>query len=155
VRILTGVRETRGLIRIIAIANPAAGAEVIQVVPAGKRWKLLSFNARLVTSAAVVTRHINFVCDDGAGNIGAASDSQVDHAASTGQAYLVLPTSASYQSNTRGPGGSLLSGISVLIPWAQAIEAKAGMRFTTLTGGPIDVADQWQNASIMVEEFTE
>lgn len=41
----------------ITVAAPAAGAEIFAQVPAGEAWRVLSFFARLTTSATVATRY--------------------------------------------------------------------------------------------------
>lgn len=51
-----------GHIRILSLANPAAGAEYPQqTVPAGVRWKLRSFNGILTTGVAVANRSLELL----------------------------------------------------------------------------------------------
>jgi hypothetical protein len=45
-----------GRLRTIHGADPAAGAEITEIVPANTRWKIRTFNYTLVTSAAVANR---------------------------------------------------------------------------------------------------
>lgn len=57
----TPVIPGRGGIRLIAGANPAAGAEISHTVPDGQLWHLLAMSATLVTDATVQTRQGSFV----------------------------------------------------------------------------------------------
>lgn len=54
-----------GRIRVIVGTNPGAGVEVSETCPAGKRWRLVSMQLTLVTSAAVATRVVTIFIDDG------------------------------------------------------------------------------------------
>lgn len=54
-----------GYINTVTGTNPAAGAEVLETVPANALWRLLSFSVVLVTDANVADRDPNFIADDG------------------------------------------------------------------------------------------
>jgi len=54
-----------GFMKSVAGADPAAGVEIIQTVPAGAMWKIHSVYFTLVTDATVDTRHVRFIFDDG------------------------------------------------------------------------------------------
>jgi hypothetical protein len=61
-----GPLDGDGAIRVITAAVPAAGAEVVETVPTGARWELLSFTTLFTTSAAVANRGPTLIIDDGA-----------------------------------------------------------------------------------------
>ncbi len=54
-----------GNLRIIQVADPAAGADLNIQPTTRTMWKLLSFKWRLVTSATVATRHVRWQVYDG------------------------------------------------------------------------------------------
>lgn len=51
--------------KVVTGADPAAGAEVLATVPAGKWWDLLAVKFTLVTSASVANRRLALAIDDG------------------------------------------------------------------------------------------
>jgi hypothetical protein len=55
-----------GVLRSIAGATPAAGAEVSEAVPTGARWEVLAFTFHWVTAVTVANRACSLVLDDGA-----------------------------------------------------------------------------------------
>lgn len=57
--------EGPGMIRSVTGTNPAAGAEILETVPTGARWKLHAVWVELVTDATVINRTASFVIDDG------------------------------------------------------------------------------------------
>jgi hypothetical protein len=68
-----------GRIRVIVGTNPAAGVEVSETVPAGKRWRLVSFRVALTTSGTVANRFPALTLDDGTNTFSTTSA----HAAQT------------------------------------------------------------------------
>lgn len=54
----------RSVVRVVPVADPAAGSEVVIQVPGGVFWRVLSLTARLVASVAVANRQVNLVMDD-------------------------------------------------------------------------------------------
>src|SRR5574341_684891 len=50
--------QGRGTFKTIFGTNPAAGAQLNEVVPAGKWWRLVSFRCLLATSATVANRFV-------------------------------------------------------------------------------------------------
>src|SRR4051812_40892275 len=86
-----------GRIRAIVGTDPAAGVEVSETVPAGARWKLLSFRARLVTSAAVANRFPALVIDDGANILTEQYDNTT----------VVASTTRTYQAGVYGMSGAI------------------------------------------------
>jgi hypothetical protein len=55
-----------GVLKTVAGADPAAGAEVSDAVPAGKVWRLIAVLLTLVTDANVANRRVHLTLDDGA-----------------------------------------------------------------------------------------
>jgi hypothetical protein len=55
-----------GVIRSIAGADPAAGAEFSETVPTNARWRLLGVDVALVTDATAANRTQRLIIDDGA-----------------------------------------------------------------------------------------
>lgn len=65
-RIESGPGGGEGNFRTVTGANPAAGAEASDAVPAGALWKLLAYSIVLVTDGTGANRIVNLVADDGA-----------------------------------------------------------------------------------------
>ena len=57
--------EGPGIIRSVIGSNPAFGAEVVEVVPPGARWRLRCLKASLTTDATVANRQVSLIIDDG------------------------------------------------------------------------------------------
>lgn len=57
--------ELTGRIRSITGTDPAAGAAMIETVPAGVIWRFISMNVTLVTDSNVANRTVHFFFDDG------------------------------------------------------------------------------------------
>ena len=54
-----------GELGIVVGANPAAGAEMVDTVPIGERWLLLSLMIELITAATAANRRVRFRFTDG------------------------------------------------------------------------------------------
>lgn len=50
-------------VQFITVATPAAGAEIVQAIPAGEAWRVLALFGRLTTSATVATRYADLRLD--------------------------------------------------------------------------------------------
>jgi len=79
----------RGGIRMLNGANPAAGSEVADTVPAGQMWRILQFVVTLVTDANAANRRVHLQIDN---NSFAGPDifGSVDQAASTTRKYSFI-----------------------------------------------------------------
>ncbi len=64
--VLRNSLEGRGFIRTVTGANPDAGNDPIDAVPANARWRLLTYSCVLVADATSTNRTPNLVVDDGA-----------------------------------------------------------------------------------------
>ena len=134
--------------RVIETAAPAAGAESITTVPAGKYWRLASFIISLVTSATVANRLASIVIDDGVnvlasftftgtavGNITASSTKNI------------IGTTQSFTST-----GTIANTGGIPLPDPMFFLLQPGWRVRTLTD-LIQVGDQYGIARLVVQEF--
>jgi hypothetical protein len=134
--------DGRGLANVVAVGNPAAGADYSIIVPAGVNWLVRSFRMQLVTSAAAANRFVTLRVDDGAANIFADISGGTVQAASLTFLYTWangLPVSANNNVFTNGlPTEMRLPG---------------GFRIRTVTAA-IQAADQFSGGALEVETFT-
>ena len=104
--------------------DPAAGADIIETVPANARWTLLFARATLVTDATVTNRTSNLAIDDGTteimrwpaptsqtatntwtwvwGNVGAVANQGSAGVAVLVQTPLILPTGWRFRTSSTG-----------------------------------------------------
>lgn len=135
--------EGPGHLRSIVGTVPAAGADILEVVPANVRWRLVSLVAGLTTSAVPGARGVTFFVQVGA-NVPFQMEAQVTQAPSTIVGYSVCPgiatsSAASLTQNISFPAGqSLVPGMSIK---------------TVRRNG--DVSDQWTAPKYTVEEWIE
>jgi hypothetical protein len=135
--------EGPGVLRSFTGTNPAPGAEVSETVPTGARWIVRALRVTLVTSAAVATRRVHVIIDDGAtvlldvdaGDTQVASLTQVYHAAAWGYAPPLADTIA-------------------VIPLPPDVFMLAGWRIRTLTT-LLQGADDYSAPQLTVEEWIE
>jgi hypothetical protein len=113
-------------------ADPAAGAEVSVIVPAGEVWELDAVRVQFVTSAAVATRRVGLVISDAAGNILAEIFTGFGQAASLTTDYSYVHTG--YET-TGTRFGNIQQGVPEML-------LGAGYRITTVTDA-IDVGDNY------------
>lgn len=140
-----GSVEGPGAILSVAQSNPAAGADFIVTVPTGARWRVQKLFATLVTSAAVATRSVDLIVDDGA-NILWQMSAGVTQAASLTDNYILDPGGT-----FRGTDG--LTPANVHHPLGPIV-LSAGMRIRSSTAS-IQAADQWSAIRTLVEEWQE
>lgn len=77
--------EGPGLIRSITGTDPAAGANILETVPTGARWRLISFRFSLVTDATVMNRQAFLAIDDGVNTLTESGTAAVQPASTTYQ----------------------------------------------------------------------
>lgn len=131
--------------KVIETAAPAAGAESITTVPAGKYWRVASFYAALTTDATVATRHPTIVIDDGTNVVLRLLATSVGIAASLTVAFTAVAS---------GAGGASITGTvlgSVALPDPSVLILAPGWRIRTLTAN-IAAGDQWGIARLVVQE---
>jgi len=63
--------------KVVTVANPAAGANFSQTVPANKIWEIQTIHFHLVTSATVASRYPSITIDDGTTMFGEITVNQV------------------------------------------------------------------------------
>lgn len=133
--------DGRGLMRSVTVANPAAGAEFSQAVPAGVHWILRSVKAVLTSSAVAGNRVARLKIADGAANVLILSSANVNQAASLAFTFNwfngAFPSAAGPTVEVGIPGD-----LRLLPTWTIGT-------LTTL----IDVGDQYSAIVLGVEEF--
>jgi hypothetical protein len=130
-----------GVIRVIPGTFPAAGNELQETVPSGRRWTLLSLRIVLTTSATVANRFPGFGFDDGS-NVFFAVKSSVAQPAGQVIAYHIVP-GAQFYNDTGGV---------ILIPAPNLIPLKVGYHIRTFTGG-LQAGDQYSQPFYEVLEW--
>lgn len=137
--------QTPSNIKVITIAAPAAGAELSQVVPLGKTWRLMSWIATFTASATVATRQALMIIDDGTNTL-----SRVPSATTITAAQAVIVQGFS------GPG--LFGNITavqtspILLPNPQFFVLQPGWRVRTSVIN-LDAGDQWSTCYMVVDEI--
>jgi hypothetical protein len=133
--------DGRGLMRIVTGAVPAAGAEILDAVPAGRQWILRAARFQLTTAAAVANRVVGLAIDDGAGNIPAESTAGIIQVAALAREYSFAP------------GCTGLNGTTIVsAPWVFESRLLPGWRILTRSQA-LQAADQYTAAVYLVEEF--
>ena len=139
----------QGILKTITGANPAAGAEASDAVPAGKEWKLLSYAIPLVTDATAATRIVDYVVDDGASTNRRAVllGNQAGQTASLTRTHQIqgadIPETSFSDTETVLVSDHTLANLGRL---------PAGARIRTVTTA-LQAADDFGAPSIQVEEF--
>lgn len=139
------VRPTdgQGFVRSVQVGNPAAGAEWSFSVPNFSRARVRSVFFTLQTAAAVATRIVTLVVDDGANIVGqfAANVTQI---ASLTETYTA----------SAAPFVTTSLGTSEYIPLPPDLLLEQGFRIRTVTTA-IQGADQYSTISLLIEQWTE
>lgn len=131
----------RRFYRTTVIANPAAGVDWRQVVPAGELWEIISLYAVLATSAAVANRFVELTVGDGTTTFLTIPDQ-------AGQAASLTFRRVWYVGHNNGGTNNLNR---IVIP---PLTLQNGESIGPATNG-IDVADQWSGVVIraLVTQF--
>jgi hypothetical protein len=130
-----------GALRSIAGTNPAAFTECSDAVPAGARWRLISWFAELITDATVANRQVTLFLDDGATTLYRITASGNQAAGLTRQ-YSAFVSSAA----------ASLSGTVFLLPLPMGFVLGPGSRIRTVTA-TMQLGDNWGAPQILVEEW--
>jgi hypothetical protein len=133
--------DGRGRMRSIAIANPAAGADWTETVPAGVAWILRAATATLTTAVAVATRQVDLQVTDATPNLLLSSPGGTSEAASLADAYSWF-----------NGGGSASVALSVTGGLPAEFRCPAGWIIKATTAN-IQAGDQWSKVVLTVEEF--
>jgi hypothetical protein len=129
-----------GALRKIAGTNPAAGAEIVEVVPTGARWLLLAIKFLITTSAVAGNRAPTITIDDG------NSANYYMNISST------ATTAASLAHTWYYAAGIIERGRNQAFP--PGIWLPSGHRWMTTTTA-IDVGDQYSAIHYVVREWLE
>ena len=135
--------EGPGFIATINGSNPGAGQEISQLVPQRVRWRLLSFQAVLLTSAVVATRTAALFVTNTLGSNIAKISAPYGHLASQAIEYYWF-------------AGMPMSAAPSLFPVVQGFPAdlpiKAGFFLRTVTNN-LDAGDDWSAPTYTVEQW--
>lgn len=136
--------EGGGYFRTIAGAAPAAGAEILETVPAGARWELLSGACVLTTSATAGTRIVGLLLKTGGVTRGA-----------TFQPTGLIPSRIGvwYMGQTL-PNMNDATGNQNTLPLPAATKLLAADTWGTQTQA-IAAGDQWNAPNYHVQEWLE
>jgi hypothetical protein len=135
------ISDGPGVVRSITGSAVAAGGEVLEAVPANRRWQLLSFSTTLATSAAAGVRNTSFIIDDGASIFYQLASSQAQNPSTTVHFNLVPGLPFSFDT---------LSHINIPAPTPTIL--RSGFRIETSTLG-ILAGDQYSLTQYSVLEW--
>lgn len=140
---IRATHEAPGIIRSITGTDPAAGAEIVETVPTGARWRLLSLLGRLVNDATVASRQVRLVVDDGTTAFW-QTDPPENHTASQDAFFMAAE------------GSARLGIISQTRTWMGPTHMimLAGYRVRTSTAN-LQAGDNWGAPQLLVEEWLE
>jgi len=139
-----GPSEGPGRLRVIVGTDPAAGAEILETVPSGARWRVLTVYAALQASATVATRYPT---------LWAAQDTNMlfQTAPVVGQPASTLY----YYSWMRGVDTYSLAGYPQMTQLTLPdLWLTVGQRIGTSTAG-FQAGDNWSAPVLYVEEWIE
>ena len=128
------------MVKVISVANPAAGAEISVTVPTGQYWRIVAIHFKLVAAVAAANRLVRLVFDDGATALFKVPNDVV-HVASQTTEY-----SFGVASTFEAAQGATVSARIYPIP---EIILPGGCRILTATAA-IQAADQYSDIRILV-----
>jgi len=141
---LSGTRLSKGIIKLIIGADPAAGVEIIETVPAGKIWKVISVMIPFTTSAVAGNRRVNLHIDDGTTPF-EAINGDLDQPASLTNTYNFFQGA---------PRDTAFNNSRLLLPLPINLTLLGGHRIITVTVS-LDAGDNYDAPLILVEESDE
>jgi hypothetical protein len=127
--------------RVFVLPNPAAGAEFIAKVPNAAAWRIDSFQAQFVTSAAIANRVPHFTITDGQGHSVYNVPASGNQVAGTTVQYSGAPDSVAANFDN-----------AVVITLPEPVILQENWTFQSLTT-VIDVGDQWSKVTLVVREY--
>jgi hypothetical protein len=136
--------QGKGVIRAFLGTNPAAGNQIIEAVPTGSRWRFLSLQVLLMTSATVANRTVFLLFDDGT-NTFAQIGGAVNQAASQNFSYNFIGGLGYEVGAVRS--NQVITGIHVPM-------LLAGFRVRTSTAN-FQAGDDFTDPMLHVEEWIE
>ncbi|MBA7581719.1 hypothetical protein ES708_23630 [subsurface metagenome] len=134
------IQNPHGRIRSITGTDPAAGAEISEVVPARRRWRILAVRFTLVTDDPVADRIVHLIIDDGTAIF---TDICVTtaHEASTTKTY-----------NFSNFGSTQLNPVACLYIPLPPLPLSPGFRIRTATD-LLEATDDFSAPQLLVEEW--
>lgn len=136
-----GPLDGQGNFRSILGADPAAGAEVLEAVPAGAVWRILATRFLLVTSVNGVDRLVSFMADDG---------TNFFFISPPGPVQIANKTYNHIASHLGAGSTDIFHVVSIMIP--PKLVLPAGYRLGTFTSN-LEPDDNYGAPRIYVEEW--
>lgn len=136
--------EGPGVLLSVTGADPAAGVEISETIPANARRELLAVRFVLVADATAISRSVTLAIDDGA-NIfysGASHDAQT------------ASQTLTYSAGAGITAARVPAALHVEIPLPNRVRLSAGFRFRTVTGN-LQAGDNFGAPQYLVEEWIE
>lgn len=143
---LKKIDRSRGTIRFVTGSAPAAGADILETVPAGKAWHLKSLKTSLLTEGTAGTRVVKLTVDNGVG-VAQEFNTALSHAATLTCSYSWIEGWGTALGSSGVAGGSAITtGLppELILP--------AGCRINTLTV-LIKPLDQYAAPMLYVVEY--
>jgi len=135
--------EGPGALRSITGTNPAAGVDIAETVPTGAVWRLLSFFARFVADATVMSRQPVLSFDDGTSDY-FRTDTPQNQTASQTNDWVAAP------------GMERLTLFVNSRSWGTPTDVRfRGGHRILITTGSIQAGDNWGAPQLWVEEWLE
>lgn len=134
----------QGAIRSITGTDPAAQVELTETVPTGARWRFIGLRVQLVTDANVINRVPVLTFDDGA----------AAYAGAAGNFNQTATTTFTYHFGAVGASHAQ-SSAAVMVSTPANLILLAAHRIRTVTGGPLQAADNYGAPQYVVEEWLE
>lgn len=135
-----------GIYKHVVGTAPAAGAEILDVVPDGVLRRVIAVRFAFTSDATAVNRRVTFLIDTGAtGAIVWRTSAAVDQAASLTYTYQVAHLGIT-------PGALDASIDHYVMPLPPGIVVRPGFRFRTITTN-LQAGDQFGAAVYYVEEW--
>lgn len=143
----TGVQSSldgAGALRSILGATPGAGGNVLETVPTGARWELLSLQFTFTTAVAAANRRVILILDDGVNNY-AFVTANFTQAASLAFTYMWAQALNSVQDANLS---------TIMAPLPNNLRLGSGHRIRSSTQA-IQGADQFSVVTYLVREWIE
>lgn len=135
-------RPGGGAIKSITGTNPAAGAEVSQVVPDGRVWRLLSLRVTLVATAAAASRRVHLQIGDGT-NVLLDCFGSIDQ---------IISETKTYNFSAVGVIPDETDSNEIIVPIPPYLMLPDNFTIATLTTA-INAADDFGAPQLLVEEY--
>lgn len=138
-----------GIFKIVNGADPNAGSDATDTIPAGKAWKLLSYHIQLVTDATAANRFVAMLITDSADVILSGGAHFGAHVASITMEHIFAAGLGSATYSAAPTNGVVQTGA---LPYGAEYVLPAGWKIKTKTAG-IVAGDNFGVPHITVIEF--